>query len=119
MTVDENPDESRPFVNFILNLRPVQAPEICSSTENCTYFSKQDNIRRHEKLCSGEVQVKDKQIAYGKNTSVIKRLVQMKILPEEALGYRKRFIVTYDIETIGNGFEIMGIVSCFLFLCKL
>jgi hypothetical protein len=75
----------------------------CSKTTGCKYNTliKRDFIV-HNRSCgvSNIQQCENKQESYGNDKSRIKKMVSLKIIPEEALSYRNFMLATWDIETI-------------------
>ena len=89
--------------NFKLHFQPFPTKHVCRKTYSCEYIGRDPvTLRRHEKTCTDEQITISQQIEYGIDRTVIKRLVELGYLPEEALSYRKSFITTFDIESLEN-----------------
>ena len=76
---------------------------ICDKTPGCKYNTmNKQTFTKHQRTCgiSNIQQVKNKQESYGDDKSVIKEMISLKLIPEEALSYRNFMLATWDIETI-------------------
>jgi len=75
---------------------------ICNVLPNCKYLTyDRRNYTRHIKLCaySNQKKIICKQKAYGDGQSVLKDMVERKILPVEVLSFCDYSHATFDIET--------------------
>ena len=82
---------------------------VCKEMKTCKFRSvKKYDYERHREICVkyNTKTITCKQVAYGGNTDVILDLVNQKIIPKEALAYRNNFIVTFDLETIEQKFDL-------------
>ena len=87
--------------NFEIHFEDVRAPLICRKTESCQYIaSTPQNLRRHERSCTDQQVMTSQLVHYGDDKTVIKRLVDLNHLPQEALNFRKTFVTAYDIEAL-------------------
>ena len=81
----------------------------CKELKNCKFSSiHKYDYERHKEICIkyNTKTITCKQVGYGKNTDLILDLVNKKIIPKEALVYRNNFIVTFDLETIEQKFDL-------------
>lgn len=70
------------------------------------------NLTRHEITCTDVQKIVDQQVAYGTDQTPIRRLIELRLLPEEASQFRKLFFTSYDIECFENPDIIDGLKNC-------
>ena len=81
---------------------------VCEQMKSCKFSTKNyEHFERHSKICIryNTKRITCKQKAYGDNSDVIAEMVDLKIIPDEALNFRNNFIVTFDLETIEQKFD--------------
>ena len=107
--------ESEIFEEFKVNFSAPITKFMCKKTKSCTYTTdKLSNIKRHENCCTDGQKILEKQIAYGSDTSPVKRLIELKHLPSLAANFRKDFFTTFDIECFEdteNSSELRNVVA--------
>ena len=75
----------------------------CEKTKGCKYNTTDKfNFERHVTRCGifNVQQLICKQKSYGDDNSTLREMVDLEIVPLEALTYRNFFLATFDIETI-------------------
>ena len=99
--VDSDETGCKAFRDFELYREEIKEPVRCSKSEKCQYSGRDLAIlRKHEAICTDQQVTIEKQVQYGDDKTVIRRLVELELLPSEALNYRKTFITAYDIESL-------------------
>ena len=91
------------FRDFEVKFTEIKVVHMCQKTDSCQFTSEELwRIRRHEKICTDIQETVTQQVPYGEDKTTVKQLVDMKILPQEALQFRKTLFTTYDIECCEN-----------------
>ena len=75
---------------------------ICKNTINCRYETDRVyDYHRHIAICGGPAQVFTcKQTVYGNQSPVMRKMIEMNLLPLSALDFTSPIIASYDIETM-------------------
>ena len=94
-----------PIENFdiINDQRLLPKQYICTKIPKCNYTSfLLFNFERHQKSCGihNVQKIKCKQISFGSDNNVVRKMINEEIVPEEAITYRNFQMATFDIETI-------------------
>ena len=99
-------NESEVFTNFRVDFKETKIA-MCQKTSSCSYQTKKSShMKRHEHTCTDIQTIVEQQVAYGTDQTPILRLIELKLLPMEALSFRKTFFTTYDIESLENSENI-------------
>ena len=91
------------FRDFEVKFTEIKLIYMCQKTDSCQFTSEElCKMRRHKSSCTNVQQTVSTQVAYGEDKTPVKQLVDMKILPKEALQFRKTLFTTFDIECCEN-----------------
>ena len=99
----DDPELNESFGQFKIIMNPLFVPKTyyCNVIDKCNYSTdRYDNYLRHKETCAttNVQKIHTIQKTYGEDDYVIRRLVSDGYLPSEALSFRKKFVVAYDIE---------------------
>ena len=115
--IEEAPDATSVLtgLSVICNPNFIKAPYRCSFP-NCNYSTfKKSNFDRHEEICEdyNTQKILSEQKPFGTDMDTMTHLVNLGILPEEAVTFRKTTFWTYDIECIEDPTGAEGNVEAF------
>jgi len=94
--------------SIIQNEKLLPKVYVCDQLKSCKFSSPNYyEFERHSKICVkyNTKRITCKQKSYGNYSNPISEMVDLKIIPEEALTFRNNFIVTFDLETMEQKFD--------------